>query len=134
MLVDPGVRRQGIGRALMEQVIRSLRADNIRTIKLDATPLGRPLYEQLGFVAQYDFQRWQRPAQASRDITLTGSSLEDLPALRVLDRQAFGVDRWAWVVKLAAGSCCLVDADGYGMLRRGRVADYLGPLLRPHRW
>lgn len=28
-----------------------------------------------------------------------------------------------------AGSTCLVAADGFGLLRRGRIADYLGPVV-----
>ena len=128
MLVDPDWRRQGLGRALMQQAIRALQSAHMQTIKLDATPAGRPLYEQLGFVAQFDFQRWRRGDQA-----MTSSPLSSMPE-RIgdydqLDLAAFGVNRQLWLSRLAADSLVHCQAAGFGMLRRGRIADYLGPIV-----
>lgn len=129
MLVDPVCRRQGIGRALMLRVIESLKQAHVQTIKLDATPAGRPLYEQLGFVAQFDFQRWSRSRRGETIVPLTNAGLECLDKHKELDRRVFGVDRWSWLKGIAADSQCVVQPDGYGMLRRGRIADYVGPLI-----
>src|SRR5258705_12655293 len=52
MLVDVRFRRCGIGRALMSHALEDLDAHGVCTVRLDATPLGRPLYETLGFVAE----------------------------------------------------------------------------------
>ncbi len=52
MLVDEGFRGRGIGRALMSHALDYLDAHDVRSVRLDATPLGRPLYESLGFVAE----------------------------------------------------------------------------------
>ena len=49
MLVHPDARRQGIGTQLMRHAIDSLLAQGVKSIALDATPAGRPLYEQLWF-------------------------------------------------------------------------------------
>ena len=89
MLVDPELRRQGIGRALMQQVISALQSTRVQTIKLDATPAGRPLYEQLGFVAQFDFQRWRR-ADTPKTSPPLSSMTERLVRHRDLDLAAFG--------------------------------------------
>ncbi|NQV28371.1 MAG: GNAT family N-acetyltransferase [Rhodopirellula sp.] len=60
MLVLPEYRRRGIARQLMLTGIDYLRSRGVTCIKLDATPLGQPLYEQLGFTAEWSFQRWER--------------------------------------------------------------------------
>jgi GNAT superfamily N-acetyltransferase len=59
MVVTPAARHQGVGRALMDMALRHLREAGIPTVKLDATPAGRPLYESLGFSAEACMERWQ---------------------------------------------------------------------------
>lgn len=129
MLVDQSMRRQGIGLALMEKVVKSLQDDSVQTIKLDATPAGRPLYEQLGFVAQFDFHRWRRNETSMASAQWKAGSLEALHQHRHLDLHAFGVDRWLWLKRLMPDCHCVVTEHGYGMLKRGRIADYLGPVV-----
>ena len=60
MLVLPEYRRRSIARRLMQSSIDYLQGRGVTCIKLDATPLGQPLYEQLGFHAEWGFQRWER--------------------------------------------------------------------------
>lgn len=45
----PDYRRQGLGRAIMTTMLDWCRARGIRTVSLQATPDGRPLYLSLGF-------------------------------------------------------------------------------------
>lgn len=137
MLVDPRFRRQGMGRRLMEHAIATLQNRSIRSIQLDATPLGKLLYDQLGFRTEFAFHRWHRPA-ATMDPTRPGetgspstavSSLLISDANRVLDRVTFGADRSALLHRLASDSYVVRAEDGsFGMLRSGRIADYLGPI------
>src|SRR5438093_9578061 len=47
MLVDPAYRGRGLGRRLLEAALDAV-PPNLR-IRLDATPLGRPLYQRYGF-------------------------------------------------------------------------------------
>ena len=47
MLVDPAYRGRGLGRRLLEAAMGAVPAD--RPIRLDATPMGRPLYQASGF-------------------------------------------------------------------------------------
>src|SRR5260370_36668160 len=67
VLVDPDYRKQGIGTQLLEKTIQHLDHTGIRTMKLDATPLGKPLYTKLGFVDEYEIERWilKRPPAVS---------------------------------------------------------------------
>lgn len=58
MLVDPSVRRRGVGRAIMEHALAWLEQRQVATVRLDATPLGQPLYEQLGFTVDYLLDRF----------------------------------------------------------------------------
>src|SRR5262249_32451649 len=46
VLVEETVRGRGIGRALMERALAYLESTGVRCVRLDATPLGRPLYEK----------------------------------------------------------------------------------------
>lgn len=136
-LVDPRFRRQGIGRRLMEHAIAALQNRLIRSIQLDATPFGKQLYDQLGFRTEFAFHRWHRPAATVDSMTsveagsptLAVSSLPICDANRVLDRVTFGADRSALLHRLASDSRVLRADDGsFGMLRSGRIADYLGPV------
>src|SRR6516164_8335744 len=58
VLVDPAHRGQGIGTALLEKAIAYLDAAGIPAIKLDATPAGKPIYQKLGFLSEYEIERW----------------------------------------------------------------------------
>lgn len=66
VLVTPEFRRQGIGRALLLHGMAYLRRHGVRCIKLDATPLGRPVYESLGFQVEWSLSRWERPELVPR--------------------------------------------------------------------
>lgn len=142
VLVDPEYRSQGIGTKLLERAIEYLDTSKIPTVKLDATPLGRPLYEKLGFVAEYDIERWTLKRLAGQG---ANASLRELPAslsseaLEVIckaDRDIFGADRSSLLKSLheaePAFSASLSNAgglSGYAFGRRGSFADHLGPWM-----
>ena len=58
VVVDSELRGRGIGTALLERAIGYLDSASIPCMKLDATTQGRILYEKLGFVSEYDIERW----------------------------------------------------------------------------
>ena len=58
VLVDPEWRGKGIGTRLLEKAIEYLDGCGVPTMKLDATPQGQPLYEKLGFVCEFEIERW----------------------------------------------------------------------------
>jgi GNAT superfamily N-acetyltransferase len=59
VLVDKDVRGRGIGTTLLTHALDYLNARKIGTVRLDATAAGRPIYEKLGFVAEYELARFE---------------------------------------------------------------------------
>ena len=60
MLVAPEYRGRGLGARLLEAAMAAIPPQ--LPIRLDATPLGRPLYERHGFVLETPLTRYVRPA------------------------------------------------------------------------
>jgi GNAT superfamily N-acetyltransferase len=140
VLVHPDHRRHGVGHALLDHCIAFLRERRIQSIKLDATPLGKTLYDQLGFLDEWTLTRWEiasAPAlsQPTDDIVRSLRD-EDWPQLLALDDAAFGVPRHRVLRGLAYRSHRGVvstdrqgNVDGFGFLRSGARAMYIGPLM-----
>ena len=51
MYTDPAYRRRGIARSILEMLVQECKRHGITAISLEATDMGRPLYEQYGFTA-----------------------------------------------------------------------------------
>ena len=51
MYTHPDYRRQGIARKTLDLLVQDAKARGIRAISLEATDMGRPLYEAYGFAA-----------------------------------------------------------------------------------
>jgi GNAT superfamily N-acetyltransferase len=49
MYTEPGARRHGLARKLMQVMLDWCRANGFNSVHLHASPFGRPLYESLGF-------------------------------------------------------------------------------------
>src|ERR1044071_275669 len=58
ILVHPDFRRRGIARVLLRHCIEILQHAGIKSIKLDATPEGRQVYQRLGFVDEFTLTRY----------------------------------------------------------------------------
>jgi ribosomal protein S18 acetylase RimI-like enzyme len=138
VLVHRDRRRRGAGRALLQHCIAALRERGIRSIKLDATPLGLPLYHSLGFIEEWTLTRWHIAAgpALSADLTVEPLGDADWPAVLALDDAVFGAPRHRVLRGLVSGSrgaCVHRDAagavDGFGVLRAGSRALYAGPIV-----
>jgi len=68
VLVDTAVRGRGIGMRLVEHAMAYLDECGVRTMRLDATPLGSPIYQRLGFEPQYELARWEGVACRGADV------------------------------------------------------------------
>ena len=137
MLVHPEHRRRGIGTRLMQTALDYLKKSRgINCVRLDATPAGRPVYDKLGFVAEWTFTRHLvrsvsgRPSKGTREL-----AKGDWPAIERFDSTVFGVSRTRVLQAVTQASrSALVWPNqgpvlGYGVLRPGSQSDYLGPLV-----
>ena len=46
-MVEPDKRGRGLGRALMVRALEFLESERVRSVRLDATPMGEPLYRKV---------------------------------------------------------------------------------------
>lgn len=97
LIVEPGFRGQGIGRALMEHGLDHLRARGASTVRLEGDPAGIPLYRKLGFVDEFDSLRFTRAGSTTRpplgDSVVGRIVPNDLNEVAALDAEIFGADR-----------------------------------------
>jgi GNAT superfamily N-acetyltransferase len=142
MLVDKSFRSHGIGRALMCRALDDLDSAGIRTIRLDATPLGRPLYESLDFVAEATFARYVGvlpPADEPPRLNETRAP-EVLGGLTTLDLHVTGTDRGRLLHRLAdeyPDSLRVAfeegEIAGFLLARPGSKARRIGPCIAGER-
>ncbi len=133
MLVAARYERRGLGRALMEHLLRA--AGDDATVTLFATEMGRPLYEKLGFEAvrrNVAFRGQFRAGSNADNSKKRGAPAPpagggvrlateaDLPAILALDRGAFGADRGRILSRLPA------FADRIAVLEAGGDAGEAG--------
>jgi predicted N-acetyltransferase YhbS len=139
MLVDEKLRRRGIGANLMRHALAFLNDRGVRCVRLDATPVGQPLYELLGFRAEYVLAR-----HAGVPVQLSGPAAEEVEPARqedteqilALDRRVTGADRSKFLLRLLAehSQDVRVVRDGamlagYSATRPGARAQMIGPCL-----
>ncbi len=135
VLVHPEIRRKGIGTGLLMACIEYLEGAGVAAVKLDATPMGKQLYDTIGFVDEYVIERhqaiavpmgWQEGVRELEDA--------DLDAVCALDMEAFGADRSRVLGTLHGeddtNGFVVVDScglQGYILCRPGVNAAYVGP-------
>jgi ribosomal protein S18 acetylase RimI-like enzyme len=137
MLVDASRRGRGIGRALMTRALAFLGERGVRSVRLDATPLGEPLYRSLGFVEQSRLGRWEGELSGGEVAQgVEAGQVEDRGGILRLDREVTGTDRRRLLLELfreyphelrvvRRGGAVV----GYLTARRGARALFLGPCL-----
>jgi GNAT superfamily N-acetyltransferase len=137
VLVDVRLRRRGIATALMTHALAHLEKRGVTCIRLDATPLGRPVYEKLGFVAQYELARFQGVLPPAGPV----AGVEPVPPQRFhevvnLDRAVSGTDRTKLLARLfqehpetIRGAWTDGTLQGYLAIRPRAHALQLGPCM-----
>jgi GNAT superfamily N-acetyltransferase len=140
VLVEQEFRGRGIGKALMNRALELAAELGCTSIRLDATPLGQPLYESLGFVPQYELTRF---AGIARSISTVSNSPmvriakpEDIGAILAIDHSVTGTRRDKFLLRLFAeqpDAVRVAEVDGqiagYLTLRFGTDAIQLGPCI-----
>jgi GNAT superfamily N-acetyltransferase len=136
VLVHPDHRRKGIGTSLLHAGIDYLE-QRVEAVKLDATPMGKKLYDTLGFVDEYMMERWlgkgTNPVSIP-DVVPIDQQL--LTAVCEFDTPIFGADR-SRLLKMLVNeepntAVCVAHAGrvvGYGILRPGYNCAQLGPIV-----
>ena len=134
VLVLPSYRRRGIARALLRHALAWLDHHGIRACGLDATTMGKPLYEQVGFSTTDVIERWVRPPTDSpaRGAQTSAGNMSGLPtALQRIDRESWGQDRSRLLLDFCYDPtvCSTSCKDGFAFGRPGSEAWFLGPCV-----
>jgi len=66
VLVDESARRRGAGRRQMQLAVAHLQAAGMCSIRLDATSMGQPVYEKVGFTCDFGLIRFAGVVRTSR--------------------------------------------------------------------
>lgn len=139
VLVAATHRRLGLGTALFGRCLDAC-AEQGLLAGLDATELGRPVYERLGFVDVLALRRWrlERPVSApaaGAGLRVAAVSPADLAAVAAFDAARSGMHRPAILAHLATRGPGFVARDaedalaGYVLSRNGRTAMQVGPIV-----
>ena len=115
---------------------RSIGAE-ARTVRLDATPLGRPVYEKLGFVGEYEVARWEGAAVGGEIVPeITMAADVHLEAIAALDHEATGTPRGTLLARVFAErpkrmrvAMTVGRISGFSGVRLGRRARQIGPVV-----
>ncbi len=137
VLVDLACRGRGVGRALTEYALDFLDRSGVRSVRLDATPLGQPLYEKLGFVPEYTLRRFGGPApRADAPAGVSPLSRAHLDDVSALDRAVTSTDRACMIRRLSdeyPDEARVVESpagvEGYLLARPGARALQVGPCV-----
>ena len=129
VLVTESWRRRGLATRLVDACLAAA-AERGLTTWLDATPAGAMVYGPLGFrpTLQLRRLRFEQAGSTKAEASLSAIGIEKLTAL---DRGAMGFDRVALLTELSGrpGSRLLSNGDAFALVRDGRKARHIGPLL-----
>lgn len=137
VVVDKNARGRGVGTRLLTHAIEFLESRKVRTIRLDATPAGRIVYEKLGFVAEYELARYEGIASCQAgSANVTESAPEVYAYVMEFDKKKTGTDRTKMLVGLFdefPESLRIVrrgeTIEGYCTSRPGANAIHVGPCV-----
>jgi len=139
VIVAADCRGGGVGRRLMNAMLARLEG---RTVQLNATEVGLPLYKQLGFASTGGIHQHQGTPSSVPIVSLrAGERVRpmgkgDLAAIVDLDRKATGLERRDLLARvLKAGKGVVLDrggeAAGFTIFRRFGMGFAIGPAVAP---
>lgn len=136
VLVDKDVRGRGIGTSLLKHAISYLKEQNVKTVRLDATPAGRPIYEKLGFVPEYELARYEGTPAIGRPSSIVPRPSPVVPDITAFDQRITGTNRGKMLSMLFDEFPELVrvirqdnQVQGYIAGRPGANATQVGPCI-----
>ena len=120
LIVTPDHRRRGIGRYLMEHAIGQIEARGIRTVRLEADPMGVRLYRRLGFINQFESPRFtKQPPHTVGSCPVERLQAADLDTVAAFDAACFGEDRRRMLAELIG-----ISHAAYGIRENGRIVGF----------
>jgi ribosomal protein S18 acetylase RimI-like enzyme len=139
VLVDAALRGRGIGKALLQRALTLADERGVSSVRLDATALGQPRYESLGFMPQCALDRYAGRLPSGRGARATDirrARSEDYPQMVDLDRLATGCPRNRFLVRLfqeQPEQTFVLEREnrilGFSTVRAGSAAWQLGPCI-----
>lgn len=94
VLVDVSARGRGVGTALLKHALNYLDERKVKTVRLDATPAGQPIYEKLGFVPEYKLVRFEGITLSDKKKpVVTKPTPEVFASIIEFDNRMTGTDR-----------------------------------------
>ena len=137
VLVDKESRGQGVGTKLLKHSLDYLNGRKVKTVRLDATAAGRPIYEKLGFVPEYELVRFEGIARLGATGPVITETVPELFADMIeFDRQMTGTNRAKMLSLLFAefpeNARILAHhgkIDGFITMRPGANAVQIGPCI-----
>lgn len=138
MLIDRDYRGRGISKLLMLDTIDKLK--KCKSIKLDATPAGKPVYLKLGFKIEYTLYRMTNPSaskvsKGDHPIDTEKIRPGDIPEIAAFDKRVFGADRTELITSLyedCPESAWLIRENnrvsGFCLGRKGQNFTQIGPV------
>ncbi len=138
VLVNKEYRGRGISKILLNSVIKDL--EFCKSIKLDATPAGQPVYQKLGFSEEYLISDMVNNLFRGIAVSATENIPQlvtnaDIPEIIQFDKLAFGSDRTQLILSLVKDfpeKSWLIKRDnnitGFALGRKGNKYHRIGPV------
>ncbi|MEO9893474.1 GNAT family N-acetyltransferase [Aurantibacter sp.] len=139
MLVTKSFRGIGISKRLLNTIIERL--SDCLSIKLDATPAGKPVYNKLGFQEEFSLNRmvvtkFKGATNINKSAAFWPISVDEIEDIVSLDLKIFGSDRSELINSLIKRNSdktwCVVKNEhvvGYVLGRPGLNYFQIGPLI-----
>jgi GNAT superfamily N-acetyltransferase len=134
VIVAKSHRGRGLGTRMLNECLALLRERNWVGM-LDATQAGSRIYAPLGFTPISELKRWEGMGDAAtvRVDSVRPLGISGIQRVARFDAGAFGAKREALLADLCARPGTrgfeLEARNGYALMRPGRVAAQLGPLV-----
>jgi len=94
VLVERNARRKGVATAMLAHALHFLDEQRVRTVRLDATAAGQPVYERSGFVPEYALTRHEGVTRRmDTALPVIGATADLLADLVAFDGRMTGADR-----------------------------------------
>ena len=132
VLVDAQFRNRGIGSQMIAHALRWAEHQGILVMRLDATALGKPVYEKQGFQTLFEITRYQGSPNLRQEQPSGIQEAATSETLAVLDQQCLGVARAKLHAALFRGPgtmSYLLPNQGYAIVRPGANAFQVGPVV-----